>query len=501
MRCRNRVGLLFLSPPFNGLERRTSDCQCRCVLFFELTMGIFGGHQSSIEILARCLERFDGVSMCKVAFSDLRSKCLPPSHLLRERGVERCLLPRNLFRGRLSIGGGLLVGELSCRFLIGQLPSKRRLLSARSPFETSQRDHGVGQLALKRARDARRFRHPCVGLFLNLSYPCLGVGLCRRVQLVGEPEDTSGLDELLLEALCLNGRIRKLLCQCRFASTLVLDRTDDMCRMFVPYLLELRQGIGQFLFELLPQCRRIGQFPVAPTEVLGKGCGFTHTTTVGASLGGFGLLTCRVHFRKSSFHRDANGVLLLDGRLELLLANTQLVERLLGPFIGARGRGLAVAQLPLKRLVTGREGNLLSLWPLEVESSTNGLRQLVEERRVSRHYLISNGSHRHQHLARADQGNSNDRNLDTDTARVGDECFEVPGVGFDLDDQGGDVAILVNPASRLAQARSPGDSDIRPDGAEGQTGLLRCLAFACDIQKLHAQQPPLNTCAFGWLSV
>ena len=42
------------------------------------------------------------------------------SHFVRERGVERRLLLGSLVRGRLSIGGGLLLGELSRRFLIGQ---------------------------------------------------------------------------------------------------------------------------------------------------------------------------------------------------------------------------------------------------------------------------------------------------------------------------------------------------------------------------------------------
>ena len=147
-----------------------------------------------------------------------------------------------------------------------------------------------------------------------------------------------------------DGRIRKLLRQRRFASVTVLARSDDIGRTVVPYLFERRHGVTQFLFEPLPQGRRIGQLHVTPTEVLGEARGFSHTTTVGVAVGGFGLLTRRLDVRKASLQLDANGTLLLDGGLQRLLAGAQLVERLLSPLFGTRGRGFAVAQLPLKRL-------------------------------------------------------------------------------------------------------------------------------------------------------
>ena len=498
----SRVGLLSVGPLFSRLQRHTSGRHRRCVLVLELTTGIVCGHQSSVEVLTGRFERLNGVSVCKIAFSELGSQCLASSHFVRERGVELRPLLGSLVRGRLSIGGGLVFGELSGRFLIGKLSSKGCLLRARSPFETSQRDHGVGKLALERARDARRVCQPRVGLFLNLFDPCLGVGPGRCVQLVGEPEDTLGLGELLLEALCLTGGIRKLLRQRGFVSVTVLARSDDIGRAVVPCLFERRHGVTQFLFEPLPQGRRIGQLHVTPTEVLGEARGFLHTTTVGVAVCGFGLLTRRLDVRKALLQLNANGTLLLDGGLQRLLAGVQLVERLLSPLFGTRGDGFTIAQPLLKVFVTWRGQDLLNLRLREGEGAPDGLRQLVEKRGISRHDLVGNGSHRHQQIAGANQRNPNHGDLDAEAARVGDERFQVPGVGFDLDDQGRDVAILVNPVSRLTQGVGPGDSYIRSDGAESQTGFFRRLAFARDIEKFHAEQFQQDTWgASGWLSV
>ena len=83
---------------FSGLERRASGRYRRRVLFLELTTGIVSGRQSSLEVLTRCLERLDGVSVCEVAFSALGSEFLASNHFLRERGVEHRLLLGNAVR-------------------------------------------------------------------------------------------------------------------------------------------------------------------------------------------------------------------------------------------------------------------------------------------------------------------------------------------------------------------------------------------------------------------
>ncbi len=153
------------------------------------------------------------------------------------------------------------------------------------------------------------------------------------------------------------------------------------------------------------------------------------------------------------------------------------------------GRGFSVVGLPREWFRAWRQRDLLNLRLGEIQDTTDGLRQLVEEGRISRNDLIGNRAHRHHHVAGANQRDPDHRHLDANAPRVADKRFEAPGVGLDLDNQGGNVAILIDPAFRLTQASGPRDSHVRSDGTKGEASKLRRLAFVGDVEKLHAKRP------------
>ena len=169
-----------------------------------------------------------------------------------QRGIERRLLLRDLFRRRLSISGGLLLRKSSSRVQIRQLlieclvlgaALRQRssefglafgdlrghcLLSTRGPFEASESDDRICQLALKRASDGRGFGQPSLALFLNAPDTSFGLTFRRRVQLVGELEDPLGVCQFLLQPLLQRSGVRELIVQCQLAASVIFDNLDDI---------------------------------------------------------------------------------------------------------------------------------------------------------------------------------------------------------------------------------------------------------------------------------
>ena len=255
----------------------------------------------------------------------------------------------------------------------------------------------------------------------------------------------------------------------------------------MPHRFERCDRFAQLVLESLPLGCRFGQFHIATTEVLGEVCGLSHTTAIGITVSGLGFLPRRFNLREPLFQLAAGGPFLLDHRVQRFFAGTQLLHRLLGALFGARGDDLGVAELMLNGCFARWRRDLVGRWPIEIEDTGDGFWQLVEERPVPRHHLISNGPDRHQHVAGADQRDADDRDFDPNVAGMADQGFEAPRVGVDLDDQRIYIAIFVNPALGLTEASRPGDRRVRRHRAQGKTGQLRRLAFACDIEKLHAE--------------
>ncbi len=328
-----RVSSLPFGLLFGDRQRLASGSHGRRVLVFEALLLVVSRSQLR-------LERLDCALVSDLGVSELRAQRLAAIDFLRERRVECRLLLRDLVCGGSPFRNGLLLGESSCSLLVGQPPSQRlvlgalvrqcrielflaqrrlrrlRLLRARRPLQASQRNDGIGQLALKCAGHGGGFRCPRLTLFLDALDSRLGIRLGRALQVVGELQNAPGLGKLLFKTLLLTGRVRQFFCELQFASALILEDLDRIGRSIVARSFERSDGIVAPFFERLSQCRRLRQLHVAATDVLSKFGRISNTTTVGVAVRRFGFLPRVLDLREASLQLDASRTFLLDGGLQ-----------------------------------------------------------------------------------------------------------------------------------------------------------------------------------------